>query len=166
MLNRRSMLRLLGLGTAAAAVPATAEPIRRIWQVSAAAPVRSGTMVATLDAWMRERAENEAQAYARYMRHLEEHLRELSGLNSVARGSVAYDTVMQARGGKSGIARLHLAEEMIRAELLPSDQVMTLLTTGSVELSSPEAARVVIERMRVLNDRGDQIVQRGATRRA
>ena len=39
MIHRRAFLRMLGLGTAAAAVPVIAEPVRRVWQVPSNAPV-------------------------------------------------------------------------------------------------------------------------------
>lgn len=40
-MNRRDLLRLLGLGAAAVAAPAILVPERRIWQVSRTAPVGS-----------------------------------------------------------------------------------------------------------------------------
>lgn len=64
MLSRRRFLTVLGLGTAAAAVPPVVEVVtRRIWQVPAGAPVglRSGTSVAMWDAAARDYA----QAYRR-----------------------------------------------------------------------------------------------------
>ena len=116
--SRRRFLSLLGLGTAAAAVPAIATPfVRRVWAVPSNAPVGSRVELVdtgrleplriTAETWAPSRLALEhgytysplepltlapmPPEHAAFLEHLQREFASASGLNSVARGDLPYD---------------------------------------------------------------------------